>query len=46
MKEAEAIEGQMRAKGPGGAQPPQPGQQPQYPGGDRNHRNVFVNFNS
>jgi len=33
VKEAEAIEGQMRAKGPGGAQPPQPGQQPQYPGG-------------
>ena len=32
VKEAEAIEGQMRAKGPGGAQPPQPGQQPQYPG--------------
>merc|ERR1719191_1863584 len=31
VKEAEAIENQMRAKGPGGPQPPQPGQQPQYP---------------
>jgi len=32
VKEAEAIEQQIRAKGPGGG-PPQPAQQPGYPGG-------------
>ena len=42
VKEAEAIEGQMRAKGPGGAQPPQPGQQPQYPGDDRDNGCFFL----
>ena len=46
VKEAEAIEGQMRAKGPGGAQPPQPGQQPQYPGNNRDNRHVFVYYYS
>ena len=46
VKEAEAIEGQMRAKGPGGAQPPQPGQQPQYPGSNRDYRCFFAYYYS
>ena len=32
MKEAEAIEAQIRAKGPGGAPGPQPPAQPGFPG--------------